>query len=138
MWGIGGKGKHTVDPTKLPLLLYTIQSVDAFALVQKVWDTNVRITRIDVSNKKEVQHFVFSNPDCVVWLQRDQGRTDCFELILMWDGEEEDVTEIYIIGPPVNGPVGDDVRVKSLLGTMLSAPSTVPVQGDQTTRQASQ
>lgn len=126
MLGFGDKN-HTVDPTKLPILVHAIQSSDAFAAAQKVWTTNQRNLRVDAANRKELLRFVFNQPACVVWLQRDQGRIDTYELILMWDGKDEDVTEVYVIETATANPVGDDKRVVSLLNAILSTPATVPV-----------
>ena len=130
MLGIGGKDKHKVDPTKLPLLVHVLQSNEAFALAEKVWQTNQRYQRIDQANRKELQRFVFANPACVAWLQRDMGRSDCFELVLLWDNtDSEDVTEVYALCKAAGPQVGDDIRAKSLLGAMLAAPATVPASG---------
>lgn len=129
MLGFGDKHNHSVDPTKLPIFVHALQSTEAFTLAQKVWENNARYMMLDPSNKKELMRFVFSQPTCVVWLQRDQGRVDTFELILMWDetGNKEDVTEVYAISAAVAAPVGDDTRVKSLLSAVLASPAIVPV-----------
>ncbi|HYH74433.1 MAG TPA: hypothetical protein VD735_00570 [Candidatus Saccharimonadales bacterium] len=125
MLGFGDKGH--VDPTKLPILVHAIRSSDAFAAAQKVWSTNARNLRVDAANHKELLRFVFNQPACVVWLQRDQGRTDAFELILLWDGQKEDVTEVYVIEAASGAVIGDDKRAISLLNAILASPATVPV-----------
>jgi hypothetical protein len=128
MLGFGDKG-HQVDPTKLPILLHVVQSAEAFAVAEKIWQTNGRNMLLDAQNHKELLRFVFANPACVAWLQRDQGRTDTFELILMWDNKEtDDITEVYVLGNNPT-PVGDASRAAGLLQAMLASPATVPVNG---------
>ena len=129
MLGFGEKRGHSVDPTTLPIFVHALQSADAFNLAQKVWENNGRYVMLDPANKKELMRFVFSEPSCVVWLQRDQGRTDTYELILMWDksGDKQDITEVYVIAALAGVAVGDDTRVKSLLSAILASPAIVPV-----------
>lgn len=135
MRGFGSKDHH-IDPTKLPILVHAVESADAFALCQKVWQANHRSRLADAANQKEFLRFVFSNPACVVWLQHDLGRTDAFELILMWEGKKEDVTEVYAISWRDNAtPQGDDTRTKSLLTAILSMPAVVPVAHTQHLKQ---
>ncbi len=129
MLGFGEKHEHSVDPTTLPIFVHALQSAEAFDLAGKVWQANARYVMADPNNRKELLRFVFDNPKCVVWLERDQGRTDTFELLLLWDakGKDLDVTEVFVISN--NGTtVGDDARVKSLLGTILASPAIVPAQ----------
>ena len=137
MLGFGDKHNHTVDPTTLPIFVHAIQSAEAFGLARKVWENNGRYVIQDSSNRKELMRFVFSQPTCVVWLERDQGRTDTFELILMWDNngnEKEDVTEVYVI-TDTGTAVGDDSRAKNLLSAILASPAIVPVNANTGDRQ---
>jgi hypothetical protein len=131
MLGFGDKHGHTVDPTTLPVFVHAIQSNKAFELAEKVWENNGRYAVPDSVNHKELMRFVFSQPACVVWLERDEGRKDTFELILMWDssGDTQDVTEVYVISATHDAPVGDDKRATDLLGAILTSPSIVPVNG---------
>jgi hypothetical protein len=131
MLGFGDKQGHSVDPTTLPIFVHAIQSASAFELAQKVWENNRRYLVKDPSNNKDLMRFVFSQPACVVWLGRDQGREDTFELILMWDsaGDRQDVTEVYVISTSGDKPVGDDKRASDLLNAILSSPAIVPVNG---------
>ena len=133
MLGFGDKHAHSVDPTTLPIFVHALQSAEAFGLAQKVWENNARYMMLDAPNRKELMRFVFSDPTCVVWLLRDQGRTDTFELILMWDaeGKKEDVTEVYVLATAAGPPVGDDARVKNLLSAILASPAIVPVNPNQ-------
>jgi hypothetical protein len=128
MLGFGEKEEH-IDPTKLPIFVHSLQSAEAFDLAQKVWENNGRYVILDPTNHKELMRFVFSQPTCVVWLQRDQGRSDSYELVLMWEGKEkqENVTEVYVIAALAGSNVGDDSRAKSLLGAILASPAIVPV-----------
>lgn len=128
MLGFGDKTGH-IDPTKLPIFVHAIQSAEAFDLVQKVWENNGRYVVADEGNHKELMRFVFSQPTCVVWVQRDKDRTDTYELILMWEGKQrsEDVTEVYVISALAGTQIGDDSRIKSLLSAILASPAIVPV-----------
>jgi hypothetical protein len=133
MLGLGDKHGHTVDPTTLPIFVHALQSAEAFGLAQKVWENNGRYVIQDPQNHKELMRFVFSQPTCVVWLERDQGRTDTFELILMWDNnrsEKEDVTEVYVITTGAE-TIGGDSRAKDLLNAILASPAIVPVNPNQ-------
>jgi hypothetical protein len=129
MLGFGDKKTHTIDPTVLPIFVHSIQSADAFTLAQKVWENNARYVILDTANNKELMRFVFSQPACVVWLERDKDRTDSFELVLMWDaeGNKQDVSEVYVISALAGRMVGDDSRAKSLLNAILASPAIVPV-----------
>jgi hypothetical protein len=130
MLGFGEKHDHRVDPTTLPIFVHALKSAEAFGLAQKVWENNARYLMLDAGNRKELLRFVFSDPPCVVWLERDQGRADTFELVLLWDkkGDKEDVSEVYTISTSTEGAaIGDDKRVKDLLNAILASPSIVPV-----------
>ena len=129
MLGFGDKHDNHVDPTKLPIFVHSLQNNDTLALAQKVWDANNRYLLLDPANNKELLRFVFADPACVIWLQRDQGRTDTFEFILIWDaiGDKDQITEVYVISAAAGEPVGTIERPSSLLQTVLSSAATVPV-----------
>lgn len=129
MLGFGDKHEHAIDPTTLPIFVHALQSAEAFDLAQKVWENNARYVVLDPANHKELMRFVFSQPTCVVWLERDQGRTDAFELVLLWDaeGKKDAVTEVYVISALAGMKVGDDSRAKNLLSAILASPAIVPV-----------
>lgn len=116
-----------MDQAKLPLFVHALQSADAFTLAQKVWQNNSRSLMVDASNHKEFLRFVFSKPDCTVWLQRDQGRSDSYEVILVWGGGKDALTEVYVISTLAGIHIGDDSRIKSLLSSILASPAIVPV-----------
>ncbi len=122
-----GFHRHDDDEGKLPIFVHSIQSAEAFALAGKVWEANAAIQRIDPANNKEFERFHFTNPDCIVWLQRDRGRTDTFELILIWDKKEVGISEVYTIATQSGAHLGDDSRARELLEKMLITPATVPV-----------
>lgn len=127
MFGLGGKQTRD-DQTKLTIFVHTVQSAEAFQLAQKVWETNSRNSILDATNQKQLLRFAFSHPACVVWLERDQGRTDAFELILIWGNDaKKEVTEVYTI-TAASRLSGDDSRAKELLHAMLAAPAIVPVE----------
>ena len=132
MLGFGEK-HHSIDPTILPIFVHSLQSAEAFDLAKKVWENNGRYVMLDPANKKELMRFVFSQPACVVWLQRDKDRTDTFELILMWDenSQRQDITEVYVIAALAGRAIGDDARAKSLLSAILASPAIVPVNPDK-------
>jgi hypothetical protein len=122
-----GFDHHDDDDGKLPIFVHSLQSAEAFELAQKVWQVNGAIQRVDPANNKEFERFRFSNPDCIVWLQRDRGRSDTFELILIWDKKEVGITEVYTVSAVSGTKLGDDARARELLERMLTAPATVPV-----------
>jgi len=130
MLGFGDKHGHSVDPTTLPIFVHALQSKEAFDLAMQVWSNNGRYVLLDSGNHKEMLRFVFTDPACVVWLERDQGRQDTFELILLWDNTDtskENVSEVYVIAPQGATAVGDDTRAKGLLSAILTSPAIVPV-----------
>ena len=129
-----GLRRETKQEGALPIFVHSLQSAVAFDLAQKVWQVNIGIMRSDVANGKEFERFVFSNPECVAWLQRDIGRTDTFELILVWSKKDVGLTEVYSISAIANAALGDDTRARQLLEKMLVTPATVPVnqQSNQT------
>jgi len=135
MLGFGDKHDHGIDPTTLPIFVHALQSKEAFDLAGKVWENNGRYVMLDSGNHKELLRFVFNDPACVVWLGRDQGRQDTYELILIW-GESSDkktgVSEVYVLTPQTTASVGDDARAKSLLSAILTSPSIVPVNANKT------
>lgn len=132
MLGFSDKHSRPVDPTTLPIFVHALQSAEAFGLAQKVWDNNNRNVLLDTNNHKELLRFVFNEPACVVWLERDEGRQNVFELVLLWeanDAKKAAVSEVYVImsAAEVANQAGDDTRAKSLLSAILSSPAIVPV-----------
>ena len=130
MLGFGEKHASRVDPTTLPIFVHALQNKEVFDLAGQVWANNGRYVLLDSGNHKEMLRFVFADPACVVWLERDQGRQDTFELVLLWDNtdaKKENVTEVYVISTQ-SGPaaLGDPARAKSLLSAVLTSPSIVP------------
>jgi hypothetical protein len=117
-----------MDATEFPILVHNLQSAAAFGLAQKVWQSNARSAMPDPANGKDRMRFAFANPECVVWLQRDQGRQDSFELILMWGATvASGMAEVYVLANAVGVPVGDDSRANNLLQGILASPAVTPV-----------
>jgi hypothetical protein len=120
-----GLNKKPIDD-KLAVQVHVIASTAAFDMAQKVWGENMRSLQFNQTTSKEIMHFAYAQPKCVVWLQRDQGRTDTFELIVRW--EEDMVHEVYIITRVPQGvsTMGNDHRLQELLHSILTVPSIVP------------
>jgi len=69
-----------MDASHLSVLVHAVSSSEAFGLAEKIWQENARYVRTDQNGGKQMLRFVFSNPPCVVWLQRDQGRSDVYAM----------------------------------------------------------
>ena len=124
MFGLGGK---TQKSDKLSVQVHVVASEEVFKLAQKIWDENVRTLHLDEQFRKEFLHFGYNQPKCVIWLQRDQGRTDMFELIVRW--EHDKTHEVFVI---TNGPTsGDEARAKAIVNSMLTTPSVVLSSNEQ-------
>jgi hypothetical protein len=123
-----GLDKKQADDDTLPVFVHVVQSNDAFAVAKKLWDENVRLLHINQSTGKEFLRFTYARPACNVWLQRDQGREDMFELLLLWkDGQR--TTEVYMLAPQASQHTSGDVeRLNAVLNAMLTTPSIVPAR----------
>lgn len=120
-----GMGKRA-DDNELPVFVHAIQNNEAFAAAQRLWNENARLLYVDRGNNKEFVRFSYAKPACNAWLQRDQGRTDEFELVLLWKGGERS-TEVYVLMPQTGQtPQGDPQRLTDILNAMLTTPSIVP------------
>lgn len=120
-----GIGKRT-DDNELPVFVHAVQNNEAFATAQRLWSENSRLLYLDKDSGKEFVRFSYAKPACNAWLQRDQGRTDEFELVLLWKDEDR-TTEVYVISQQTGAnPLGDDQRLKAVLNAMLTTPSIVP------------
>ena len=118
MFGLGDK---TQKSDKLGLQVHVVSSEEVFKLAQKIWDENVRTLHLDEQFHKEFLHFGYNQPKCVIWLQRDQGRTGIFELIVRW--EHDKTHEVFVI---TSGPtVGNEDRAKAIVNSILTTPSVV-------------
>jgi hypothetical protein len=116
-----GLGKSEQASDKLSVQVHVVASGDAFKLGQKIWDENARTLRLDEQTGKEFLHFGYANPKCVVWMQRDQGRTDTFEVIVRWEADK--THEVYVLTS--GQTAGDEARAKAILNSMLTTPSVV-------------
>ena len=117
-----GLKKKTPQADKLSVQVHVVGSADVFRLAEKIWAENQRTLRNDPTTGKEFLHFAYANPKCVVWLQRDPGRHQMYELVVRW--EKDGIHEVYVV---LNTPKpdGDDTRAKQLLNSVLSTPSIV-------------
>ncbi|HKU18989.1 MAG TPA: hypothetical protein VJP80_07025 [Candidatus Saccharimonadales bacterium] len=120
-----GLSKKPVDD-KLTVQVHVVSSNPAFGMAQKVWGENMRSLQFNQMTGKEIMHFAYAQPKCVVWLQRDHGRTDVFELVVRW--EDDDVHEVYVVSRVADGlpAIGNDHRLQELLHSILTVPSIVP------------
>jgi hypothetical protein len=118
MFGLNAKSDNS---DKLVVQVHAAAEAEAFAMAKKLWDENSRIVHADQATGKEYLRFLYAQLKCVVWLQRDIGRTDIFELIVRW---ETGMHEVYVVGPGPQ-PTGDITRPKALLTSMLTTPSVV-------------
>ncbi len=112
----------------LPVTVHAVRSAEAFALAQKLWHENARTMYADQSSGKELLHFSLVSPRTVMWLQRDSGRQDEFELIISWQQDRQVLSDVYVILP---GPdqAGSDKYVRQVLSGLLTTASTVPLAG---------
>jgi hypothetical protein len=119
--------KKNPDADKLTVQVHVVGSAAAFAMAQKIWAENQRTLLRESTTGKEFLHFAYANPKCVVWLQRDPGRHQVFELVVRW--EETTIHEVYVV---LNTPQqdGDDTRAQQLLNSILSTPSIVLSHGN--------
>lgn len=110
----------------LPVSVHVVRSAEAFAAAQRVWEVNARMVYADPSSGKEVLHFRLLNPDTIIWLERDAGRKDAFELVMSWEENKRAMADVIVLLP---GPeqVGDDAFAKKVFAALLTAPATVPL-----------
>ena len=116
-----GLNKNEPSSDKLSVQVHVVASQEAFKLAQKLWDENARTLRVDEQARKEFLHFGYANPKCVIWLQRDQGRVDTFELIVRWEADK--THEVYALTSGQTS--GDEARITATLNSMLTTPSVV-------------
>jgi len=118
-----GLNKKESPSDKLTVRVRVVASKETFGLAQKIWDENIRTLHVDQVARKEFLHFGYAQPKCVVWLMRDQNRSNPFELIVRW--EEDKTHEVCIISNTGGETSGDDTRAKAILTSMLTTPSVV-------------
>lgn len=110
---------------ELPIFVHVVSSGSAFARAKQLWDENVRLLYLDNANHKELIRFTYAKPGCDAWLQRDQGTSGLFELILHW--KDNDTTEVFVLTDQNSGyGTSGDQRLNSVLQAMLVTPSIVP------------
>ena|SRR5688572_4415922 len=108
-----------------PVILHTIRSAEAFAKAVKLWQVNERAVFTDAAIGKEQLRFTITSPRAVVWLQRDIGRQDVFELIVHWAQDKTMLTDISVLLP---GPetAGDATYALKVLDGLLTTPAALP------------
>ena len=122
-----GFGSKKQDDSRLPVFVQTVQDPAAFAAAQKVWNENIRAVRIEPSTRKEFLRFGLVKEGQAVWFERDQGRSDSFELILTWRDSEVRVADVYVITPGNGGASsGDAEYIQKVFAALLSTPATLP------------
>jgi len=121
----GFKKKQQAD--KLTVQVHVVGSAPAFRVAEKIWAENARTMKQDPVTGKEFLHFAYANPKCVVWLQRDPGRHQLFELVVHW--QADNMHEVFVL---LNTPKpdGDDARARQVLQSVLSTPSIVLSNGN--------
>jgi hypothetical protein len=123
-----GLKKKNPDADKLTVQVHVVGNAEVFNLAQKIWSENQRTLRADPATGKEFLHFAYANPKCVVWLQRDHGRQQLFELVVHWENESNMHEVFVVLNTPQ--PEGDGTRAKQLLDSVLSMPSIVLSNGN--------
>jgi hypothetical protein len=118
MFGLSNKESGS---DKLSVQVHVVVGDEIFKMAQKIWDENIRTLHIDELTHKEFLRFGYANPKCAVWLQRDQGRANMFELIVRW--ETDKTHEVFVLAS--GQPAGNTERTKAILNSMLTTPSVV-------------
>ena len=110
----------------LPVTVQVVKSAEAFTAAQKVWTENARTVYTDPASGKEVLHFAMVKPATTIWLQRDAGRQDVFELITSWTENDRKIADVFVL---LNGPekAGDDTFLRKVFEALLTTPATVPL-----------
>lgn len=119
MFGLERKNQ---SDDELPVFVHIVTSAAAMQKAQRLWDENARLRYLDKYNRKELIRFTYAKPPVSAWLQRGEGTSGLFELVLHW--KESDSTEVFILAPQ-NGSA-DDKRLQEVLQAMMVTPSVVP------------
>lgn len=121
MFGQQRKSPHS---DQLPAQVYAVSSDESLKNALQLWNENQRLRYNDPKSNKEVVRFTYDKPAAKAWLQRDPGRTDNLELIVLW--QDSGLYEVFVIGSQHGGPVvGYSKRLAEILHAMLITPSTV-------------
>ena len=128
MFGLSGNRK-TIHEDKLPVSVQVVQHDDVFAKAIKLWSENTRAVQLEPTIGKEFLRFGLVQADQAVWFERDQGRNNCFELILSWSEGASRVADVYVVTPS-NGSEGsgDSAYVNKVLDALLTTPATLPME----------
>ena len=123
-----GFGNRSQDDSSLPVFVQVVQDTTAFGIAQKIWHENLRAIRVEPTTHKEFLRFGLVKQGQAVWFERDQGRSDSFELILTWREKGTRFADIYAITPSgTHGSSGDAAYIQKVLGALLTTPATLPV-----------
>ena len=126
-----GFGNNKRNKDSLPVLVEVVQDNVVFELAQRVWVTNGHNVRPGANNK-EFLRFGLVNSKQAVWLQRDSGRVDSYEMILTWSEGSTKYYDIYaLITGPKNVSSGDTKYATQILNALLSSAATLPVDKPQ-------
>jgi len=119
-------GSKKKQDDSLPVAVHVVRSAEVFAVAQKLWTVNARTVYTDADSGKELLHFKLVNPNTVIWLERDAGREDVFELVMSWAENQTSLADVFILLP---GPekAGDDSFAHKVLDALLTTPATVPM-----------
>lgn len=119
-----GQQSKTSKSDQLPAQVYAVSSDEALKMANQLWNENQRLRYSDPKSNKEVVRFTYEKPSAKAWLQRDPGRTDNLELIVLW--HDSGLYEVFVIGSQHGGQVvGNHQRLAEILHAMLITPSTV-------------
>lgn len=119
-----GKPNKPAHSDQLPAQVYAVSSDESLKQAQQLWNENQRLRYNDPKSNKEVVRFAYEKPAAKAWLQRDPGRTDNLELIVLW--HDSGLYEVFVIGGQHGGQVlGNNPRLSEILHAMLITPSTV-------------
>lgn len=124
-----GKQRKPAHSDRLPAQVYAVSSDEALKNALQLWNENQRLRYTDPKSNKEIVRFMYDKPAAKAWLQRDPGRTDNLELIVLW--QDSGLYEVFVIGSQHGGQVlGNGQRLAEILHAMLITPSTVTTGPD--------
>lgn len=120
-----GAAHKAASANDLSVFVQVVDNEELFERAKRLWDQNGRLRYKDSQHGKEVIRFTYARPACTAWLQRDEARSDMFELVLFW--QESATHEVFVVGHVGGTSTGGDSRLRALLDAMLVTPSVVPM-----------
>lgn len=121
-----GRSRSAIDD-RLPVMVQVVQDKSTFAMAERLWKENTRAVRFDPGTAKEFLRFGLVQAGQAVWFERDQNRSDCFELILTWKENDMRVADIYVVTPGSEHTSGNADYLKKVLDALLTTPATLPI-----------